>query len=145
MSINVDKPQAVSHPATLQLELGCDLPEVRRAAFQLRRFLKGLSFRERDLWDCELAFVDGCNNAVQHSAAPERQIQVNVTFENGQIELKISDTSEGFAWPESIKLPQPDAESGRGIYLIKSLMDQVSYVRDKSSNCLVLKKNVTGI
>lgn len=131
----------------LQLRLPCNFEAVRRAAIQLRSFLAAHNLLEKDIWACELAFAEGCNNAVQHTPAgqPGQDILVQVICSGGQVELRIDDHAVGFELPETISLPPDDRESGRGLYLIKSLMDQVKYVRTPSSNCLVLQKNVTGI
>jgi anti-sigma regulatory factor (Ser/Thr protein kinase) len=62
------------------------------------------------------------------------------------VELRIDDHTGGFELPRRAALPQDDQESGRGLYLIMSLMDHVGYVRSSdSANCLVLQKKLTGI
>jgi anti-sigma regulatory factor (Ser/Thr protein kinase) len=131
----------------LRLHLDCTLGAVRRGAIQFRAFLENRGLAEKDIWACELAFVEGCNNAVQHTprAKVSQQIVVELLVATGSIELRINDHSKGCEFPEQVELPPAENESGRGIFLMRTLMDQVTYIRSDSSNCLVLKKAVTGI
>jgi anti-sigma regulatory factor (Ser/Thr protein kinase) len=131
----------------LELKLPCELAAVRRGAAQVKKFLTAHGLAEDALWACELALVEGCNNAVQHTSGkePSGMILVEVRCSDTQVELRINDHTAGFDLPNRAELPLPEAESGRGLYLIQSLMDQVEYVRRSSSNCLILKKKLTGI
>jgi serine/threonine-protein kinase RsbW len=136
-----------SGPLALRLHLDCHFGAVRRGASQVREFLLERGLPERDVWACELAFVEGCNNAVQNTppANAEKQLFVELTCHNTHVELRINDHTDGYELPEEARLPSAEEESGRGIFLMRSLMDQVDYVRSSSSNCLVLKKALTGI
>ena len=131
----------------LHLHLDCNLAAVRRGAVQIRTFLENRGLAEKDVWACELAFVEGCNNAVQYTPAAQasQKIIVELLMEGGSIELRINDYSKGCDFPARVELPPAESESGRGIFLMQNLMDEVTYVRRESSNCLVLKKAFTGI
>lgn len=131
----------------LHLHLDCNLAAVRRGAIQVRAFLEGRGLAEKDIWACELAFVEGCNNAVQNTpdAKVSQKILVELLVDTASIELRINDHSPGCDFPADVELPPAESESGRGIFLMQTLMDQVTYIRNDSSNCLVLKKAVTGI
>jgi anti-sigma regulatory factor (Ser/Thr protein kinase) len=131
----------------LHLHLDCNLEAVRRGAIQIRTFLENRGLREEDIWACELAFVEGCNNAVQYtpSLKAAQKITVELLIDDGSLEFRINDHSAGCEFPAQVELPPSESESGRGIFLMQNLMDEVTYVRRESSNCLVLKKAVTGI
>lgn len=131
----------------LRLHLDCNFAEVRRGAAKIREYLHNCGLLEKDIWACELAFVEGCNNAVQHTpgAQRSRQLLVEVCRHGKVLELRIIDHTAGCDFPEQSTLPGAECESGRGIFLMRSLMDDVTYLRRDSSNCLVLKKAVTGI
>lgn len=135
-----------SSPA-LHLRLDCTFAAVRQGATQIREYLHSRSLPEKDIWACELAFVEGCNNAVQHTpdALISKKIIIELTLHSTYIELRINDHSHGCEFPDDPSLPPADAESGRGIFLIRTLMDDVAYICSKSSNCLVLKRARTGI
>ena len=53
------------------------------------------------------------------------------------------DHTRGFDWPEQIELPAEDEEHGRGLFIIKSMMDEVLYLRGNPENRLVMKKRRT--
>lgn len=131
----------------LHLHVDCNFAAVRRGAIQVRTFLENRGLGEKDIWACELAFVEGCNNAVQNTpdAKVSQKILVELHIDTGSIELRINDHSPGCDFPSEVELPPAESESGRGIFLMHTLMDQVTYIRNDSSNCLVLKKAVTGI
>ena len=135
-----------STPA-LHLRLDCNFASVRGGATQIRSYLHSCGLPEKDIWACELAFVEGCNNAVQHTPATHsaEKIVVELALHATYIELRINDHSRGCDIPIDPALPPAEAERGRGIFLMRSLMDDVAYIRSKSSNCLVLKKALTGI
>jgi serine/threonine-protein kinase RsbW len=148
MSRTTAKTGRLAEPCpSLRLKLSCTYAAVRRGSIQLRDFLATHGLNEKDLWACELAFAEGCNNVVQHTPAAQhsRAILVDASCSSGRVELRINDHTLGFDFPTESVLPADAHESGRGIFLMKALMDQVEYIRKESANCLVLTKIVTGI
>lgn len=131
----------------LHLQVDCTFAAVRASAAKVRSYLAGHGVPEKEIWACELVFVEGCNNAVQHTprAHSSKKIEVELSLHDGEIELRIKDHSAGCDFPAESILPPAENESGRGIFLMRRLMDAVSYTREDSSNCLVLKKALTGI
>ena len=129
-------------PPMLRLDLARDLRRVRTAAERVQKFLKSHGCDDGARADCELAVVEGCNNAIKH-AYPDSlpgAVLLEVVLHEEQIEMRIIDHGPGFVWPEQINLPDPQNESGRGLYLIRILMDYVAYVRGPTQNVLVLRK-----
>jgi len=133
---------SVDRSATLQLALACDLAEVRPAALMVRRFLSAQNCAERDLMDCELALVEACNNAVQYAAENTRDLPVVVQVVCGarEIEMRVTDHTPGFEWPERAPLPDAQHERGRGLYLIQTLMDEAQFTRQGAENLLTLRR-----
>lgn len=131
-----------SRPATLQLTLPPDLGEVRPAAQAVRRFLAAEGCEEQELTDCELALVEACNNALLHAGAgaPPQPVVVEAHCDAGDIELRVTDHTPGFEWPEQAGLPDTESENGRGLFLIRALMDDAKYCRSARGNTLVLRK-----
>jgi serine/threonine-protein kinase RsbW len=83
----------------------------------------------------ETALREALANAILHGAKndPAKQIQCSVACENcGSILLIVRDPGAGF---DPTDLPSPTEgqnrfnEHGRGIYLIRQLMDEVRYER----------------
>ena len=132
-----------SRPATLRFALPCELNQVRQAAQTVHRFLMEQGCGEDILTACDLALVEACNNAIKY--APEssrtRPVDVDIACGSEQLELRVTDHTMGFEWPEKVELPPPESESGRGLFLIQSLMDSAHYLRGKGENVLVLRKS----
>jgi serine phosphatase RsbU (regulator of sigma subunit) len=61
------------------------------------------------------------------------------------VEFHITDHTPGFDWPAETKLPEPDAEHGRGLFIIHSLMDGVTYLRGNQENRLILRKTIATV
>jgi anti-sigma regulatory factor (Ser/Thr protein kinase) len=131
----------------MELRLSWNYSEVRRAAARIRAFLGSQRIPEMDIWACELAFVEACNNTVRHTPAAEQrgEIHVEVACGGGSVEVRIDDHTSGFPLPRNPVLPVSEQESGRGLYLMMSLMDGVGYVPRGAGNCLVLQRKLAGL
>lgn len=129
-------------PATLNFRLACDFNAVRGAAQRVHRFLAAHGVDEDTLMACDLALVEGCNNAIKYAPATARStpVIVGATCNDGRIELRVTDHTAGFDWPAELALPDPESESGRGLFLIHSLMDEARYERGDGTNVLILRK-----
>jgi len=130
-----------SRPATLKLALACDLSEVRGAAQTVRRFLAGQGCTEKEQTACDLSLVEACNNAIKYADGDARRkpVLVECLCEGAQIEVRVTDHTSGFAWPRRAQLPAQESESGRGVYLIQTLMDRANYFQAPGENILVLR------
>jgi anti-sigma regulatory factor (Ser/Thr protein kinase) len=135
-----------SNPPTIfRFELPCDLAQVRSAALAVHRFLARQGCGEMEVTDCELSLVEACNNAIQYvgPAARALPVGIEVRCDAEQIELRVTDHTPGFPWPERASLPPPEQERGRGIYLIQSVMNYTQYTSEGTQNVLVLRKQRT--
>lgn len=135
-----------SRPAALRFALPCDLKQVRHAAQTVHRFLAEQGCDEQILSACDLALVEACNNAIKYApdTAQALPVLVEVISSPTLVELRVTDHTQGFDWPGRIELPDPESESGRGLYLIQSLMNSASYLRGREENILVLRKSRTS-
>jgi len=132
--------ETLSSPA-LQLSLASNLGEVRTVAAALRTFLFQQGCTEPEVMDCELALVEACNNAIQYATgAKTPRIEVEVSCSPKEIKLSVVDHTSGFDWPEQAKLPPPESERGRGLFLIQAVMSSTQYTRSPSGNTLTLAK-----
>lgn len=105
-------------------------------------FLREQHANEEEVRAVELAMVEASNNAIKYATDEGRSKGVSVEVISGaeQIELRVHDCTPGFEWPQRVQLPEATAESGRGLFLINSLMDRVNYFRGQGQNCLVMSK-----
>ena len=136
-----------SHPVALRLSLACDLGEVRVVTGRVRDFLNAHGCNEAELNACDLALVEACNNAIRYAppAARQKPVGVECVCDERIIELRVLDHTSGFDWPERASLPEPDSESGRGVFLMQTLMDEAKYFRSPGENLLVLRKRRSSL
>ena len=122
-------------------ELQPSLKEIRAAATSLREWLAA-RIDGGAAADCELALVEACNNLVMHNPDSEAPISLRAKANPWQVTIEIRDGTAGFDWPREPRMPPPEAENGRGIVLIHSLMSAVDYRRLGARNELVLRRNL---
>lgn len=136
-------PLVTSTPArVLNLSGPCDLGAIRDIARALRAFLEqsGVAPDEIDAW--ELVAVEAGNNAVNNVSATGLAQPIEASLEVGPtyVELRIHDHTPGFDLPETAELPDPLSEHGRGLFLMRTLTDRMSYFRGATGNTLALWK-----
>ena len=86
-------------------------------------------------------------NAIKHanSADPDKEVHIFIRITEKELAIKIYDSGKGFdlnSIPSSDFDPGCLEEKGRGIYIIKSLMDSVVYKKAKGGNVLEMKKKI---
>jgi serine phosphatase RsbU (regulator of sigma subunit)/anti-sigma regulatory factor (Ser/Thr protein kinase) len=130
------------HRTALRVETACEFSAVRAAVSQISAWLGELALPEADLGAWELSLIEAGNNAVKYAPPEARRRPVSFELSAGirDVEARVTDHTPGFDWPEEIALPEPDAEHGRGLYLMKSLTDEVFYLRHPGQNVLVLRR-----
>ena len=130
------------HRLALRLEAACEFTAVRAATKSLCDWLAENGLPEAEIGAWELALVEAANNAVKYAGVEARTRPVVLEISGGErdLEARITDHTAGFDWPEKVALPDAEAESGRGLFLIKSLMDSAVYLRAPGENVLVLRR-----
>jgi len=89
-------------------------------------------FRDEDIVNVRLSLEEALVNAMKHGNKmnPDLPVEVYVEVEDKKLVIKVRDQGEGFDFN---KLPNPTLDenikktSGRGIFLIKNLMDRVEF------------------
>ena len=114
------------------------------------RFLTEIGF-ESDPHDIQLAVEEYYVNIQKHGFKdePNGGISVQLKYENEWLEITFKDngqefdpdTIKGSAHPETIESAKI---GGLGIYLIKKLMDETSYRREKGKNIFRMRKRLDG-
>jgi serine/threonine-protein kinase RsbW len=104
-----------------------------------------LGDRESLAYQLNLVLTEAMTNAIKYGAPESTDEKVHILINVGENELliKIYDCGQGFDISE---IPAPDFEKledrGRGIFLIRSLMDSVKYVKCKKGNVLEMIKHL---
>jgi serine/threonine-protein kinase RsbW len=85
-------------------------------------------------------------NAIKHANAadPNEEIHIRISVSDRELLIKVYDNGLGFDLNliSSTTCPDPLNEKGRGIYIIRSLMDSVEYKKANGGNVLEMKKRL---
>lgn len=101
--------------------------------------------RETLAYHINLVLTEAMVNAIRHANAgdPGKMVHIIINISDDELLIKVFDNGQGF---DINAIPTPDfaqlEDSGRGIFLIKSLMDFVSYQKVCDGNVLEMKKRL---
>ena len=106
-----------------------ELPKVERLSKKVARKM-GLSEDERD--NLAIAVTEAVGNAIVHGNKKNPQKKVRLVFRMGKNSVAVSVTDEGPGFdPDKLGDPLDPQnlmkESGRGLFILKTLMDKVSF------------------
>jgi serine/threonine-protein kinase RsbW len=104
--------------------------------------LRGLGASEGCIADILVATSEACTNVVQHATSTARY-EVVASVDEGYCVLKIVDRGKGFAAGPDGGV-HADAESGRGIKIMRAVVDDVSFdSRPERGTVVYLQKRLT--
>ena len=86
--------------------------------------------------DMELAVTEACTNVLLH-AGPQDEYQVSVEVDEKLCEIRVTDAGEGFDYGTLSSEAEATSESGRGIQLMKALVDNVQFLSKPQEGTIV--------
>ena len=100
--------------------------------------------KEEDESDLRLILEEALVNAIKHGNDCNTSLKVwtKIKLENGLLTITVSDQGPGFGYhaiPDPLENPDALKESGRGIFLIKQLSDEVRF-NESGSEITIIKK-----
>lgn len=101
--------------------------------------------REALAYHLNIVLTEAMVNAIEHSAPSENRdtVKVCICIEDKDLRVRVYDHGQGF---DLEAVPPPDFEAlderGRGIFLIRTLMDGVAYRRTECGNVLEMYKKL---
>lgn len=125
-----------------QNEPAC-VPQLRR---HVRDFLHGLRVDPSTTYDILLATDEAAANAVAHGQAPGGNglVRLRCSTDGACVVVAISDEGAGFD-PERVdmhNLPNWTSQGGRGLFLVKELMDEVHIDGSAGGTVIEMKRHV---
>ena len=126
---------------TLQLPRDAlSVPVVRRV---LNSSMRTLGVEEDCLTDIEIALTEACTNVLDHAAHGD-EYEIVAGLDDNKCVIEVLDTGRGF---DADRLghadADPSAEEGRGIQLIRALVDRVHFrSRPESGTIVHLEKEL---
>ena len=113
---------------------GSSVPVVRHICGDA---LRTLGVEDECIDDIELAVTEACTNVLDHAAGHDDEYEVTFSVSNDRVIIKITD--EGVGFDHSSPRPQSElsAESGRGIILMSTLVDDLRFVSKPDAGTIV--------
>lgn len=104
------------------------------------------------LFNLELCLIEAVTNVINHAyhRKPGNFVDVNVSLDDQHVEFKVIDSGDHVSPPPPPKYElnyNPSdmstwPESGMGLFLIYSIMNEVSYTNHEGKNILMMRKNL---
>jgi len=106
--------------------------------------LSDLPERDKLIHDLRLVTSEALTNALRHGGHSGAQIRLAYALHSDRIVITITDYNAGFD-PDAVDLPDFEEchEGGYGIYIMKTIMDDMRYEKTADGNTLILTKRWT--
>jgi serine/threonine-protein kinase RsbW len=127
----------------VDLRIPCKAEWVALARLSVAAVASRLNFSIDEIEDIKLAVAEACTNAIQH-AHGSPYIEIKCEAASGGLRLSVRDYGRG-THPEHIRSRELNDErvGGLGVFLIRSLMDEVDYdVHPDQGTLLVMVKRL---
>ena len=129
----------------LELEIPSDVREIERVVDLIRRECEVMEFAARHVMlNVPVALTEALSNAILYGNAddPAKVVRVNARIDHVRLVVEVIDEGSGFdieqctidpTTPERI-----ESEDGRGLYLMRQLMDRVEQIPGIGGNVVRL-------
>lgn len=132
-------------PIKIKVEIANNSHLLKKVSKELIDTLKEQGVLEEIIFDIHVAFEEALRNAMIHGnkLQPDKKVKVEIEITPEEVTISVGDEGEGF---DVSRLPDPTVEenllkeSGRGVYLIRYLMDEVRY--ENGGRRVVMKKRL---
>lgn len=139
----------------VKMVIDSNLEDIPLIGIAVNRFSTYAAFSETDAFNIELCVVEGVTNAIKHAYGEQRGQEVIIQFSLSSKEAVFEICDRGNPMdPEKLKRAVLNrsssekntvygiSESGRGLGIMKEIMDEVTYRSENGYNCLTLKKSL---
>ncbi|MDD5136257.1 MAG: ATP-binding protein [Candidatus Omnitrophica bacterium] len=126
------------------IDIPSDIIHIRKVSSDILSSLSSRGVAEDKLFDIRLCAEEAVRNAIVHGNQGNKRLRVKVAcwVDGDKVFIEIEDEGEGYD-PKSVPDPRGDngimKESGRGMFLIRKLMDKVDF-NEKGNKIRMEKK-----
>src|SRR5205085_6244962 len=92
-------------------------------------WLDNLGVDASDAEDLSLTVSELCTNAVRFGSGAPGSLSVQAWGDGDAVVVEVSDDGRGFEWHGVDDVPDPEADEGRGLFLVATLADEVDVIR----------------
>jgi serine/threonine-protein kinase RsbW len=146
----MERLQGMSEDHRFHLDVGSRFENIELVQVVLRDALERLGVDEDGRHWVDLAVREALANAIKHGNAqdPGKQVHIDLFLDGDDLVVRVADEGAGFD-PASLQDPLAPENllrpSGRGIFYMKSFMDQIEYgARPGGGTTVTLRKRLAG-
>ena len=132
--------------AELTLHLPSDVARIEEAVELIARHLEAHFVDRRTIrFNCRVALSEAIANAILYGNNGDygKRVGVRVLFGKTAIEMEVSDEGPGFnpgSLPDPTTPDRLESPDGRGIFLIRRLVDEVRFNAKGNAICMILRR-----
>ena len=139
----------------IKLVIDSDLENVSLVGMIINKLCSLIPLSDTESYQIELCVVEAANNSIEHAYVMEKghEVEVIFTLYSDRLIVEVCDTGKPMDQKcieqNDISLLEIDpndldnmAEQGRGIPIMKQIMDTMTYRTKRGKNCLTLIKNI---
>lgn len=135
---------------SFEMTIRSDIREIPAVSRRLEDTMGASGFSSEEILDTQLAVEEVVTNIIVHGYKKAGcPIKISCCFIPGGVTIRISDSAPRF---DPLSIPEPDLGGdieerrigGLGIYLLRQIMDGISYRYENRKNILTLEKRRTS-
>lgn len=129
---------------TIKMEIASNPQYVSVVRLTTSGIANKIGFCLEDIEDIKVAVSEACTNAIKHSLDNRFSVEYTI-FENG-LTIQITDSGKGYD-VEAVSKPnlEEPKESGLGLFIIQSLMDEVDIKSDIDHGTIIKMTKYLGV
>lgn len=133
-------------------EMTCksDPREIAKVEKFLAKVNKKAHLDDGTIYRLLVATTEAVNNAILHGnrSDPKKRVRISCSLDHHTVTMTVRDSGKGFD-PGSLANPLDEEnllkESGRGIFLIRSLIDEVNFRVQKTGTAVIMKIDLSKL
>jgi|Deesub1362B_J571_1020462.scaffolds.fasta_scaffold02882_4 serine/threonine-protein kinase RsbW len=131
--------------SSVKLVLPSKTEKIEEAAYFVEKIARALNFRSGDIDNIAIATTEAVSNAILHGNKLDsrKKVRIEITADDEKMTICVFDEGKGFN-PDEVDDPLlPEnllKERGRGIFILKKMMDHVEFSFSPSGTCVKMIK-----
>jgi anti-sigma regulatory factor (Ser/Thr protein kinase) len=135
---------------SFEMTIESDSSRIPSVSVSLEEVMHTHGFSSEDVLDTQLAVEEVITNIINHGYKNAGgEIVISCRINVNQAEVRIRDNAPRF---DPLSLPEPELDAtvqdrkigGLGVFLVRQVMDEISYRYENGQNVLVMIKKKTG-
>ncbi len=133
-------PDSAGAVAAVEVRVSAQTVELAGLRRVVRRYVEAAGGDESTADDLELVVSELATNVIDHSASPTITIRIERTADAWLLE--VADVEDRFLLAD-IALPASSEPTGRGLFVVRSLVDDLELVETPASRALRCRRRLT--